>query len=243
MLDWYSTIAGGHELPVEDASTLRERGFVVLSSVVDRAQAKRLAAAYDAAVSSATGDDIRIGRTSTRVSDLVSRGPVFDALYIFPSLLEACCRVIDRPFKLSSLRARTLRPGSPRQELHVDVQRNSADWPLLGFILMVDEFRRDNGATRFVPGSHQWPQAPMEVSDLRADYEGQVLACGDAGSLLIFHGSTWHGHSSNESGAPRRSVQGAFIPRNGHAGTDFAARVPTKTRARLSPLAHYVLAM
>ena len=26
------------------------------------------------------------------------------------------------------------------------------DWPLVGFILMVDEFRPDNGATRFVPG-------------------------------------------------------------------------------------------
>jgi hypothetical protein len=74
-----------------------------------------------------------------------------DDLYVFPALLDACCRVIGQPFKLSSLHSRTLRPAMPNQDLHVDVRRGSADWPLLGFIFMVDEFRVDNGATRFVP--------------------------------------------------------------------------------------------
>ena len=204
----------------------------------------RLANAYTAAVASATGDDVRIGSTSTRVSDFVNRGPEFDPLYIFPPLLEACCLVIGRPFKLSSLHARTVRPRTPAQDLHVDVQRDSADWPLLGFILMVDEFRPDNGATRFVPGSHRWPGTPADsISDLRAEHAGQVLACGRAGSLLIFNGSAWHGHAANTSSGPRRSIQGAFIPRDGRAGTDFAARMQPETRARLGPLARQVLAL
>jgi ectoine hydroxylase-related dioxygenase (phytanoyl-CoA dioxygenase family) len=173
----------------------------------------------------------------------VNRGADFDALYIFPALLDACCRVIGRPFKLSSLQARTLRPHAPAQELHVDVQRESADWPLLGFILMIDEFRQENGATRLVPGSHQWSSAPEgSIADLRAHRAGQVLARGPAGSLLIFNGSTWHGHAANTSDAPRRSLQGAFIPRRGQAATDFAARMQPETRARLSALARHVLA-
>jgi len=36
----------------------------------------------------------------------VDRGPLFDTLYLFPALLEACCHVIGRPFKLSSFHAR-----------------------------------------------------------------------------------------------------------------------------------------
>src|SRR5262250_717593 len=49
-----------------------------------------------------------------------------------------------------------------------------------------DEFRSDNGATRFVPGSHLWPGMPADtMSDVRANHPGQVLACGAAGSLLI----------------------------------------------------------
>ena len=229
---------------MDAASELQERGFVVLPGPVRSGRMELLADAYTAAVASATGDDIRVGSTTTRVSDFVNRGAEFDDLYVFPPLLEACCRVIGRPFKLSSLLARTLRSHEPAQELHVDVRRDSADWPLLGFILMVDEFRSDNGATRFVPGSHRRSGTPEDtISELRAEHDGQVLACGSAGSLLVFNGSAWHGHTANTSRGPRRSLQGFFVPRDGRAGTDFAARMQPETRARLGPLAQYVLAL
>ena len=244
MLDWFSRLAAGSELPMAATTELEERGFVVIPGAVPPDRIGRLTNAYDAVVASATGDDIRIGGTSTKVSDLVNRDAAFDGVYVFPPLLEACCRVIGRPFKLSSLQARTLRPGSPAQDLHVDVRRDSADWPLLGFILMVDEFRPDNGATRFVPGSHRWSSTPEDtISDLRAEHDGQVLACGTAGSLLVFNGSAWHGHTTNTSSRPRRSLQGALIPRDGRAGTDFAARMQPETRTRLGPLAQHVLAL
>jgi ectoine hydroxylase-related dioxygenase (phytanoyl-CoA dioxygenase family) len=203
----------------------------------------RLTDAYATAMASASSPDSRIGSTSTRVTDLVNRGREFDEVYVFPPLLEACCRVIGRPFKLSSLQARTLRPHTPAQDLHVDVRRDSADWPLLGFILMVDDFRQDNGATRFVPGSHLRSSAPEDtVCDLRADSADQVLVCAPAGSMVIFNGSAWHGHTANTTDEPRRSLQGAFIPRDGQAATDFAARMQSETRARLGGLARWVLA-
>jgi ectoine hydroxylase-related dioxygenase (phytanoyl-CoA dioxygenase family) len=225
-------------------SELRQRGFVVIPGPVPAGRMEQLASAYAAAEAAATGDDIKIGSSSTRVKDFVNRGAEFDDLYVFPPLLEACRHVIGRPFKLSSFHSRTLRPGSRIEELHVDVRPDSADWPLLGFILMVDEFRPDNGATRFVPGSHRWSGTPQEaIADLRAEYDGQLLACGNAGSLLIFNGSAWHGHTANTSRAPRRSLQGAFIPRDGCAATDFAGRMATETRARLGPVAQQVLAL
>lgn len=41
--------------------------------------------AYTAAVSSATGDDIKIGSTTTRVSDFVNRDTEFDDLMRIPA--------------------------------------------------------------------------------------------------------------------------------------------------------------
>ena len=242
MVDWFNTLAASRALAAEAASALLERGFVVIPGPVASVRMEGLSRAYAAAEASATDDDIRIGSTTTRVRDFVNRGPEFDDIYAFPPLLDACCRVIGRPFKLSSFHSRTLRPASAIQNLHVDVRRESADWPLLGFILMVDEFRPDNGATRFIPGSHLWPALPeSNMSDLQADHLGQVRACGSAGSLLIFHGSAWHGHTANISSKPRRSLQGAFIPRTGASATDFAARMQPETRGRLATLAGYVL--
>ena len=244
MDDWFRALALDGSLLRDAARALLEDGFVVVPGPVPPAALGRLTRAYDDAVASASADAVRTGTTTTRVTDFVNRGPEFDALYVFPPLLHACCRVIGRPFKLSSFHARTLRPRSPAQELHVDVPRGSAEWPLLGFILMVDEFRPDNGATRFVPGSHRWSCTPDDVVADRRSGHGtltDVQACGPAGALILFHGSTWHGHSANGSDGPRRSLQGAFIPRDGRAGTGFAARMRPETRARLGPLARYVL--
>ena len=168
----------------------------------------------------------------------------FDDVYMFPALLRACHSVIGGPFKLRSFLSRSLRPGAAAQELHADVRCDSADWPLVGFILMIDEFRPDNGATRFVPGSHRWAWLPEhDLADVHADHPQQVLACGPAGSLLVFNGSTWHGHTANRSDEPRRSLQGAFIPRDGRAATEFGARMQRDTFERLTPLARQILAL
>jgi ectoine hydroxylase-related dioxygenase (phytanoyl-CoA dioxygenase family) len=204
----------------------------------------QLAAAYDAAVASACPDDVSVGSSTTRVHDFVNRGSEFDSLYVYQPVLEACCRVIGRAFKLSSLLARTVRPHSTAQPLHVDFERDVDGWPMVGFILMVDEFRPDNGATRFVPGSHKWPAIPKDLANNPlADYEGHVLACGPSGSLVVYNGSAWHGHAANSTGEPRRSIQGAYIRREARAGVDLPARMRPQTLDRIGPLAKYLLTL
>jgi hypothetical protein len=242
--DWFAELTAVRALPSEAASALLTDGFAVLPGLLSRERMLLLADAYDTAFASASGDDLRVGSTSTKLKGLVTRGHLFEEIFVLPPLLDACCRVIGGPFKLSSFSGRTVRAGSAGQELHVDVPRQSADWPLLGFIVMVDEFRHDNGATRFVPGSHLLTEPPEAcLPDLYCDHERQTLVCGPAGSLVMFDGSVWHSHTANTSDAPRRSIQGAFIPRSGHAAIDFAARACSETRSRLSPLARELLAL
>src|SRR5436309_10394598 len=244
MDDWFSVVDARCELPAGAVQNLRNGGFVVIPGPVTPDRMAQLAAAYDAAVAGAAPDEVSIGSTTTRVNDFVNRDPEFDGLYVYEPVLEACCRIIGRPFKLSTMLARTVRPYSRAQNLHVDFRREGDGWPMVGFILMVDEFRTDNGATRFVPGSHEWPTIPADFpQDSSADYEGQVLACGPAGSVIVYNGSVWHGHTANRAGEPRRSIQGAYIRRDAEPAVNQAARIRSETLGRIGPLAKYILAV
>src|SRR5262249_21533608 len=199
--------------PPDAARQLRDIGFVVLPGPEIPGGWVRLSQAYDRAVLTADPSDVST-RSSTRVHDFVNRGPEFDSLYVCRPVLAACCQIIGRPFKLSTMLARTLEPGAPAQLLHVDVNREADGWPLVGFIIMVDEFDAENGATRFVPGSHLLPREPNDRMKGAPDAcEAEGLACSPAGSMIIFNGSIWHGHAANRSNRRRRSVQGAYIPR------------------------------
>jgi hypothetical protein len=234
-MDNWNDVITEAELPPEAARQLNNLGFVVLPGPAIPGGWARLSEAYDRAVAAADPQDVSV-RSSTRVHDFVNRGPEFDGIYVYGPLLAACHRIIGRPFKLSSMLARTLEPGAPEQTLHVDVQHGADGWPLVGFILMVDEFRPENGATRFVPCSHWLDHGP----DDEVCHE-QALACGPAGSIIIFNGSAWHGHAANRSAGRRRSIQGAFIPREARPATDQAARMRPETYQRIGDLAKYVL--
>jgi hypothetical protein len=247
MDDYLSHIAARSELPLDAKRELDNSGFAIIPGPVTGPALKQLSNAYDAVVAEATranDPDLRIGSTTTRLQDLVNRGIEFDPLYIYGPVLEACCHVIGGRFKLSSLLARTLRPGASTQPLHVDFKTDQDGWPMLGFILMVDDFTTNNGATRFVPGSHKWSTVPEEVmKDPSDDHEQQVLACGPAGSAIIYNGSAWHSHTPNHSGAQRRSIQGAYIPRDAEAAMNHPARIHPETSARIGSLAKFVLAI
>jgi ectoine hydroxylase-related dioxygenase (phytanoyl-CoA dioxygenase family) len=240
--DWFHVMAATYQLPREAVQELRETGFSVMAGPVAQDECATVAAAYDSAVLAAHPNDISVGRSTTRVNDFVNRGPDFDQFYVYPPLLAACCSVIGQPFKLSTMHARTVEPSSPAQELHIDFKGDADGWPMVGFIIMVDDFLIENGATRFVAGSHLWSQSQGDLlSDPAADFEGQISACGPAGSIVIYNGSVWHGHGANLTSQPRRSIQGAYIRREVQGWADQGARIRPDTMSRIGDLAKYLL--
>ena len=222
-------------------SELRNDGFTVLRDAVAPERLPQIVAAYDAAMEDATGPELKVGSATTRLSGFADRGVEFDHVYVWPPLLEACRQVVGQAFRLSSFMGRTLREKTAAQDLHVDIARQSPELPMAGFILMLDEFRAENGATRFVPGSHRWVEAPDgTMRDRKRAYPNEVLACGPAGSMVVFDASIWHGHTANVSDAPRRSLKGYFVRRVVRSLVE-AGRVCPQTLARVGPLARYVL--
>ena len=194
-------------------------GFVTLQCAVQPGRVAELCAAYDEIMIPSSSPDFKAGSTTDR--RYFGREIVLDDVYQHPLLLAISEHLIGRPVKLRSLLGRTVRAGSPAQALHTDVGRDSADAPVVGFILMLDAFTPVNGATRFIPGSQRWLDFPFDrLEDPRLDSEGQVPACGAAGSIIVFNASVWHGHTANVTPQARRSIQGYF-------GRDRADRKPS----------------
>jgi len=235
MDNWFASISAETQLSTGAAYALRTDGFVVIPGPVPAASLAELANLYDEAISDAPPDDIKLGSTTTRVRDFVNREAAFDELYLYPPILQACCRLIEQPFKLSTMHARTLRPRTPAQRLHVDFPSDVQGWPMVGFILMIDDFTPENGATCFIQGSQGMGAPP-------ASYR-LVRACGPSGSVIVFNGSVWHGHGPNHTNIPRRSIQGAYIRRTEASGETLPGRMRLETLDRIGPLAKYLLAL
>jgi ectoine hydroxylase-related dioxygenase (phytanoyl-CoA dioxygenase family) len=237
----YPDLIRDARLQPDAAQQLMSRGFVVLPGPEVAGGIEALQAAYDEAVATADPTDMRVS-SSTRVTDFVNRTEEFDGVYVHPPVLAACRLVLERPFKLSNTCARTLNPGAANEKLHTDVKHAADGWPIVGYIWMVDSFDAENGATRFIPGSHLRRHGPEEQAPhVVDDPDDPVLACGPAGSLIIFNGSTWHGHSANRSPRGRRSVQGHFVARDARPAIDYNARMRPETLRRIGRLAKYLL--
>ena len=95
-----------------------------------------------------------------------------------------------------------------------------------------------------MPTSHDWTALPCDrLSDARAKYSGEVLGCGEHGTMIIFNGAIWHGSYSECHSRLAPVYSGLFVRRSARSGFDFRNRLRAADRSRMSPLARYLLAL
>lgn len=208
-------------------------GFFVVQRLFTGRQLADIQTAYDEAFSAARPPDIREGSTSVRFGGLIDRSPLFVDVFTHDIVLKAAERLIGPDYVLSGFHGRTLKPNAHRQDLHQDFPRLADGWPMLGFILMVDDFMALNGATRLIAGSQGLSASPLETASRDA--------VGRAGSIIIYNGSVWHGNGANKTLQPRRSVQGALIRADQMPATDHHACTDRVVAAQLSSVARRLL--
>lgn len=150
------------------------------------------------------GNDFE-GAATTRVYNLLVHGPLFEAVATSPAALPVVERVLDHECLLSSLSSIDIGPGETAQPIHADDQVMPLPKPhpatVCNTMWALTEFTEDNGATRLVPGSHLADTSP----DYGAAYES-IPAEMPVGSVLVWHGSLWHGGGANRTGSRRVGI-------------------------------------
>ena len=143
------------------------------------------------------------GIATKRMYNLLAKDPAFQAMPVHRSVLPIVERVLDRGCLLSGMTATDIGPGEHAQPMHGDdivmsrhLRRPHAPM-MVTTMWALDDFTEANGGTRFVPGSHLFAGTPDEPGALDG-HDVRALEM-QAGSVMIFHGSLWHGGGPNST--------------------------------------------
>ena len=187
------------------AGGLAQDGIAIVEGVIAPAELATMRADLDRVLAETpTGRTDFEGHITKRIYRLFAKTRVFDAWATHPVMLGVLGRVIG-PSQLSAPTGILIGPGEVAQVLH----RDDSVYPLpephpevvLNTMWAFDDFRPDNGATCFVPGSHHFEPGRRPTADDRV-----VQAVMPAGSVAFYTGSVWHGGGANHTDTPRLGV-------------------------------------
>jgi hypothetical protein len=182
-----------------------------------------------------------------RLANLVDYDEVFRLAIAVPKLLACVAHVLGGNFKLSSLNARSARPHSAwTQPLHCDAGAlpDARGNTVCNVLWMLDDFTADNGATRFVPGSHRSGRLPQEaLADPLAAHPDERLITGPRGSVVVMNAHLWHGGTANRTDRPRLALHSFYCRRDLPQQQYQKALLRPATQQGLSPGLRWLLAI
>lgn len=145
------------------------------------------------------------GAHTVRIYNLLARGPLYARIPVHGHVLPIVDAVLDRGCLISSLSSISIDPGERAQPIHADDQLLPVAKPHVALVCntmwALTDFTEANGATRIIPRSHLRDHSPAY-----GDEYASIPAEMRRGSVLIWHGSLWHGGGANRSGERRVGI-------------------------------------
>ena len=223
---------------------LAAEGFCILPGVLDEARLHEVRRGLRQAVEKSARRGLRTrfpeldpNDRNVRVFHLLELDPVFRELIVHPQAL-ACVRVLlGDDVRISNFTANIARPGSGSMFLHSDLGLVAPEpWTTAGSVNVIwclDGIREENGATRYLPGSHRFTRAaelPEDAAERLRSFEAP------AGALLVMDGRLWHTSGCNRTQDEDRALLFGYYSRRAIAPqADWRRELSPATRAALAP--------
>jgi ectoine hydroxylase-related dioxygenase (phytanoyl-CoA dioxygenase family) len=145
------------------------------------------------------------GHKTLRVYNLLAFDDVWQRVPVHDHVLPIVDGVLDPGCLISSLSSIKILPGEIAQPIHADDQLIPLPKPhpptVCNSMWALTDFTEANGATRIMPGTHLADHSP----DYGAQFDS-IAAEMPKGSVLIWHGSLWHGGGANNTAEPRVGI-------------------------------------
>lgn len=174
------------------------------------------------------------GERTIRIYNLLARGRVYEQVPVHQAVLPVVERVLDPGCLVSSISSISILPGESAQPVHADDQLIPMPKPHIPLVCnsmwALTDFTEANGATRLVPGSHTASEHP----DYGASYD-TVAAEMPRGSVLLWHGSLWHGGGANHTDDRRVGIAMNYCAGFVRQQENQQLGLPATVAARFSP--------
>jgi ectoine hydroxylase-related dioxygenase (phytanoyl-CoA dioxygenase family) len=187
---------------------IAERGYTIVENAIEPDLVAALNDALlrlEAELGTRPGANVFEGHHTIRIYNLLAHDRVFERVPVHDRVLPIVEAVLDAGCLVSSLSSISIDPGETAQPIHADDTLLSLPRPhpavVCNSMWALTDFTAANGATRIVPGSHRWPEKP----EYGRHYDS-IAAEMPRGSVLIWHGSLWHGGGANASAARRVGI-------------------------------------
>ncbi len=127
---------------------------------------------------------------------LIHEDRVFEEAILNPVLLAMTTYLLGYSMVLSSMGALVKGPNATCLDFHADTLL-PPPWPghaqVANATYCLTDYSRDLGSTAFLPGSHKLCRGPHALEANVEDNPRAVAVEAAAGSILVWHGNTWHG--------------------------------------------------
>ena len=145
------------------------------------------------------------GTRTVRIYNLLVHGPLYEGIPVHPGILPLVESVLDAGCLVSSLSSISIDADETPQPIHADDQVIPLPKPHVATVCntmwALTDFTEENGATRIIPGSHLRDHSPVY-----GRHYDSIPAEMRRGSVLVWHGSLWHGGGANRTSTRRVGI-------------------------------------
>ena len=196
------------ESSFKHAERIAKDGYTIIEAAIDDAVIDELTHGlarleHDLAVKPSTNSFE--GANTLRIYNLLAHGDIWQQVPLHEAVLPVVERVLDPGCLISSLSSINIGPGETAQPIHADDQLIPLPKPhpptVCNSMWALTDFTDANGATRLIPGSHLADSSPNY-----GQHYDSIPAEMPRGSVLVWHGSLWHGGGANRTGERRVGI-------------------------------------